>query len=65
MEHIIHSNITDHVERRIILSDHQHRIRKRRSCETQLVQAVEDLACEVPQRRWPDRRCAAGPLKGV
>ena len=39
LEHIIHSNLMDHLERHNILSD-----RKRRSCETQLIQAVDDLA---------------------
>ena len=34
----------NHLERHNILSDHQHGFRKRRSCETQLIQAVEDLA---------------------
>ena len=34
----------NHLERHNILSDHQHGFRKRRSCETQLIQAVDDLA---------------------
>ena len=34
----------DHLERHNILSDHQHGFRKRRSCETPLIQAVDDLA---------------------
>ena len=44
LEHIIHSNLMNHLERHNILSDHQHGFRKRRSCETQLIQAVDDLA---------------------
>ena len=44
LEHIIHSNLMNHLERHNILSDHQHGFRKRRSCETQLIQAVVDLA---------------------
>ena len=44
LEHIIRSNLMNHLERHNILSDHQHGFRKRRSCETQLIQAVDDLA---------------------
>ena len=44
LEHIIHSNLMNHLERHNNLSDHQHGFRKRRSCETQLLQAVDDLA---------------------
>ena len=40
----MHSNLMDHLERHNILADHQHGFRKRRSCETQLIQAVDDLA---------------------
>ena len=34
----------NHLEHHNILSEHQHGFRKRRSCETQLIQAVDDLA---------------------
>ena len=44
LEHIIRSNIINHLERHNILFDHQHGFRKRRSCETQFIQAVDDLA---------------------
>ena len=44
LEHIIHSNLMNHLECHNILSDHQHGFRKRRSFETQLIQAVDDLA---------------------
>ena len=44
LEHIIHSNLVHHLERHNILSDHQHVFRKRRSCETQLIQTVDDPA---------------------
>ena len=43
-EHIIHSNLMNHLERYNILSDYQHGFRKRRSCEMQLIQAVDALA---------------------
>ncbi|KAI0207667.1 Tetratricopeptide repeat protein 25 [Lamellibrachia satsuma] len=44
LEHIIHSNFMDHLENLSILTDYQHGFRKRRSCETQLIQTVDDLA---------------------
>jgi hypothetical protein len=39
--------ITDHLDRNSILSDAQHGFRKGRSCETQLILTVDDLAAEV------------------
>ena len=33
-----------HLEKHNILTDQQHEIRKRRSCESQLIQTVQDLA---------------------
>ena len=44
MEHIIASNLTKHFDRHNILYDLKHGFRERRSCETQLIQLVEDLA---------------------
>jgi hypothetical protein len=44
MEHIIHSSVLAHLENVNILSDDQHGFRKRRSCETQLVLTIHDLA---------------------
>ena len=43
-EHIICSNIMDHLTRHHILSDCQHGFRARRSCETQLITTIQDLA---------------------
>ena len=43
-EHIIASNISAHFTRYNILYDLQHGFRERRSCETQLIQLVDDLA---------------------
>ena len=42
--HIIHSNFMDHLENLSILIDYQHGFRKRRSCESELIQTVDDLA---------------------
>ena len=44
MEHIVASNLTKHFNQHNILYDLQHGFRRRRSCETQLIQLVEDLA---------------------
>ena len=44
LEHIIHSNIMDHLDNNAILSDFQHGFRKKRSCDTQLIQTVHNLA---------------------
>jgi hypothetical protein len=44
MEHIIHSSVLTHLENTNILSDEQHGFRKRRSCDTQLVLTIHDLA---------------------
>ena len=44
MEHIICSNIFSHLEERGVLCDEQHGFRRKRSCETQLITAVNDFA---------------------
>ena len=44
MEHIMHSNIIKHLEQNNILSDYQHGFRKERSCESQLIITLQDLA---------------------
>ena len=44
LEHIVHSNIINHLSEQKILCDHQHGFRKKRSCETQLVSFADDLA---------------------
>ena len=43
-EHIITSNVLSHLERHKILTDCQHGFRARRSCETQLLTLVHELA---------------------
>ena len=43
MEHIICSNIFSHLEEHGILCDEQHGFRQKRSCETQLITAVNDF----------------------
>jgi hypothetical protein len=44
LEHIVVSSILDHCDRYNILVDNQHGFRARRSCETQLVGFIYDLA---------------------
>ena len=44
LEHIITSNIRKHLSQNKILHDSQHGFRSKRSCETQLVISIQDLA---------------------
>ena len=44
IEHILHSHIMKFFEQHYILSDSQHGFRKNRSCETQLILTINDLA---------------------
>jgi hypothetical protein len=44
MEHIIHSDITKHMDKLGLLADSQHDFKKRRSTETQLILSIDDLA---------------------
>ena len=47
MEHILESNIMKHFEKHNILNIFQHGFRQSRSCETQLIGLVQDLAKEM------------------
>ena len=44
LEHIVSSNLMKHFEANKILTDKQHAFRKSRSCETQLINVVNDWA---------------------
>ena len=44
IEHVIHSHVINHLERNNILEDKQHGFQKRRSCESQLITTINDLA---------------------
>ena len=44
LEHIIHSSVMKHLDRHHILTDAQHGFRKKRSCETQLLVTVHNIA---------------------
>ncbi|MCG7878558.1 MAG: reverse transcriptase family protein [Candidatus Thiodiazotropha endolucinida] len=53
-EHIIASNIVTHLDTNGLMYDLQHGFRERRSCETQLVSLVEDLARRSSQGKQTD-----------
>ena len=44
LEHIVHSHVRSHVNSNHMLNTAQHSFRKYRSCETQLILTVQDLA---------------------
>ena len=47
MEHIVVSNLMKHANRNNILYHLQYGFREKRSCETQLLEFVHDLACDM------------------
>ena len=54
MEHIIASNVVKHLDTNRLMYALQHGFRERRSCETQLVSLIEDLARKTSQRKQTD-----------
>ena len=53
LEHIVFSNIMDHLEKNSFLTNLQHGFRKQHGCETQLLTVVEDLAKGIDNRsQW-------------
>lgn len=54
LEHIIHSNIMDHMDKYNLLCDRQHGFRSGRSCETQLSGLVNDLAMILDRKGRAD-----------
>ena len=54
MEHIVYRHIIDHLEIHGILADHQHSFRRQRSCETQLVNMIEEVARSIDNRQQID-----------
>jgi ribonuclease P/MRP protein subunit RPP40 len=54
MEHIVSSQIMQHLKGKNILTDRQHRFRGKRSCETQLLELVEDLHRGMQKGRQMD-----------
>ena len=54
MKHIIASNLVRQLDSNGLMYDLQHGFRERRSCETQLVSLIEDLARTTSQERQTD-----------
>ena len=54
LEHIVCSSIMRHLDVHKILHDAQHGFRKRRSCESQLILTVQDLAKNIDNRGQTD-----------
>ena len=54
LEHILCSNIMTHLESNNILHDAQHGFRKRRSCESQLIVTIQDLAHNIDTKGQTD-----------
>jgi hypothetical protein len=54
LEHIIHSHIMKHFDHHQILHDAQHGFRKKRSCESQLILTVHDLAKSLDTKSQVD-----------
>ena len=54
LEHIIHSNIMDHLDKNNILNKIQHGFRQKRSCETQLITTINDLSNCLNERGQTD-----------
>jgi hypothetical protein len=54
MEHIVHSHLMKFLDEHKLLSDAQHGFRKRRSCESQLINTVQDLAAGLSNKQQID-----------
>ena len=54
LEHILTSTIMDHLERHGVLCQQQHGFRKRRSCETQLLDFADELVNNMAQGKQTD-----------
>ena len=54
LENIIHSNAMSHFDRFNILKDNQHGFRKRRSCETQLIVTIQEIASKLSKEEQVD-----------
>ena len=54
LEHIIHSNIMHHFDQHRVLCDNQHGFRKKRSCETQLLSTIQEIASSTAKGHQVD-----------
>ena len=54
LEHIVVSNVMKHLDQHNILTDCQHGFRARRSCETQLISLIHELASSLDKKKQHD-----------
>ena len=54
LEHIVHSQVINHLLQNKILCDNQHGFRKHRSCESQLISLFYDLSKSLDNKRQTD-----------
>ena len=54
LEHVVHSSVMKHFETHSILKDNQHGFRKKRSCETQLITTIHEIASNIAQKDQVD-----------
>ena len=54
LEHIIHRNIMHHFDQHRVLCDDQHEFRKKRSCETQLLSTIQEIASSTAKAHQVD-----------
>ena len=54
LEHIVHSSVMRHFDRNRILKDHQHGVRAKRSCETQLLTTIQKIARDMTKKGQVD-----------
>jgi hypothetical protein len=54
MEHIVFSQIMNHLDRKKVLGNFQHGFRRNHSCETQLLNTAEELSRRLDMRQTID-----------
>ena len=54
LKHLIHSMNMDYLDANRILNDYQHGFRQRRSCKSQLIETVRDIADSLDQSSQED-----------
>ena len=54
LELIMFRHIMTHLDAHNVLVDHQHSFRSNHSCETQLINIIEHLACSINYRNQTD-----------
>ena len=54
LEHIFHCNSMHYFDQHRVLCDNQHEFRKKRSCETQLLSTIQEIASSTDKRHQVD-----------